>query len=261
MRRLLPILAIVAAGLATWWLVRTPDVPLSVGGTSRVESDPSTPPTRVRVSPPAAPDLGTAPAGTRRKPAPGDAVPKGFGDLRVRLQAAGGAPDAGGVRIDLEAVRPTPESARLALAQADGTWLYSRVPAGRYRVLATVPGYMLAGVHTQVVPDDETIVDVTLEPGAEIVWKVVFPGEAPETVRLALHDAQGKRVAASFRTAATTVHVPADRVMALPLEGRILGLRPGRYRLRGESPAGETDEQDVLAETGKPGEVELRIRR
>ena len=73
--------------------------------------------------------------------------------------------------------------------------------------------------------------------------------------------AQGKRVAASFRTAATTVHVPADRVMSLPLEGRIVGLKPGLYRLRGESPAGETDEQDVVAETGKPGEVELRIRR
>jgi hypothetical protein len=263
MRRL-PLLLVVtaAAALAAWWLM-SPSRPTPDVGEVGEAPEPQAPVApRGATAPSDGPGLSRAPAAPPRKPRPATSRPRGIGTLRVRLAAGERTPEASRVRLHIEALVGTPESPRLPLAQEDGTWLYEGLPAGRYRVDAMVAGFVTASAETSVDGDDETILEVPLRPGSEIAWKAVFPTpDAPDTIQLLLFDGRGERIGATFQTSVTTLHVPGTRAVALPLEGRIVGVKPGRYRVRGVSPAGESDEQEVDVRLGEPASVELRIRR
>src|SRR5262245_43052945 len=131
MRRLVaPLFVLVAIGIAIAWffghgsnrppdtvrvdtgpVANEPDVPAPLGGTG------TSGPVRIPVRKPTPP---------RDKPV--TAARNGVGDVRVRFAGTDRPPEAGRVRVDLVAIAPTPDSARLATAQEDGSWLFERVP-------------------------------------------------------------------------------------------------------------------------------------
>jgi hypothetical protein len=266
MRRPVLLLVLLALGsIAAWWLLGSPARTREVGPIEegRPADAPDAPRTGIATAPPPPQGAGlsSAPATAPRRATP-ERRPQGIGSLRVRLRTEDRAPEAARVRLHLEALRGTPEAARLPLASEDGTWLYERLPAGRYRVEAMVVGFVTASVETPVDGDAEALVEIPLRPGTEIAWKAIFPGsDVPSTIQVLLFDGRGERIPATLQTPATTQTVPATGTVAVPLEGRIVGLRPGHYRVRGVSPAGEWDEHDVDARLGETTTVELRIRR
>jgi nucleoid-associated protein YgaU len=262
MRSLPLLLLVTAAALTAWWLLSPSEPTPDVGGGGEAPEAQAPVAPRAATAPSEGPGLSRAPAAPPRKVRPTPGRPRGIGALRVRLTAGERTPEASRVRLRLEALVGTPESPRLPLAQEDGTWLYESLPAGRYRVDAMVAGFVTASLETSVEGDDETILEVPLRPGSEIAWKAVFPTpDAPDTIQVLLFDGRGERIGATFQTSVTTLHVPGTRTVAMPLEGRIVGVKPGRYRVRGVSPAGESDEHEVDVRLGEPASVELRIRR
>ena len=151
------------------------------------------------------------------------------------------------------------------MRQEDGTWLYDALPVGGYRFRLVADGLQAAEVEATVRVDAETAVPVTLVAGGAIAYKAVFfTGETPEAVKLSLVDGRGVPVVSTIQVPAGLVHLGADaRALNpdLPPEARIVGLKPGSYRLRATAPSGEFDEQTVDVKLGEPIAVELKIRR
>ena len=184
------------------------------------------------------------------------------GTIRVTLSPVDGASLAKSARVEIEALGADPAAHPLALAQADGTFLFEEVPAGRYRVRVMSEGSQEAVGEAKVEKDQEAAVEVALKPGGSASYAVsLYSGEAPASVTLALLDGRGLPVGASFQTPATTIHLAPAQGIALPPTGKVIGLRPGRYTLRATSPEGETDEKAFEAKPGEVVALELKIRK
>ncbi len=186
----------------------------------------------------------------------------GNGSLLVALAPAAGMDAPKGVRVDVEALDIPAAIHPLALPQDDGAWLFERVPIGRWRVRAYVTGALDATALVTVAPGALAEVTIPLVPGADAAWKVTVAGdEPPEVVHVALLDGRGVPIEATYQTAYTTLHAAAGKVPVLPLEGRVVGLSPGSYRLRAWLPGseGDADEKPVTVRAGEHPVVELRL--
>jgi hypothetical protein len=126
-------------------------------------------------------------------------------------------------------------------------------------------GLQAAEVEATVRSEAETTVPVTLVAGGAIAYRAVFfTGEAPDAVKLSLVDGRGVPVVTTIQLPAGMVHVGAEARalnLDLPPQARIVGLKPGAYRLRATAASGEFDEQTVDVKLGDPIAVELKIRR
>lgn len=186
----------------------------------------------------------------------------GNGSLLVTLAPAAGMGEPKGVRVDVEAMGVPAAAHPLALPQDDGTWLFERLPIGRWRVRAYVTGALTATSEVLVGPGEMAEVTIPLAPGAEAAWKVTVLGtEPPDTVRIALLDGRGVAIPGTYQTAATILHAAPGKVPVLPLEGRVVGLAPGAYRLRASLAEGDVEEKAFEARTGEVTLVELRLVR
>lgn len=184
----------------------------------------------------------------------------GNGSLLVTLAPAAGMGEPQGVRPDVEPLDIPAAAHPLAVPQDDGTYLFERLPIGRWRVRAYVSGALDAAVVVKVAPGALTEVTVPLAPGGEAAWKVTITGEAPpETARIVLLDGRGVPMEATYRTAFTTLHAAPGKVPELPLEGRVIGLPPGTYRIRASLGDGDTDEQPFEVRAGEAPVVSLRL--
>ena len=204
---------------------------------------------------------GKAPGKGEQARAPG-VTPVELGTIRVTLAPSDGAVVAKTVRVEIEALGPALSTHPLAVPQQDGTYLFERVPTGRYRLRAMSEGSQEAVAQVAVEKDVEAAVEILLKPGADASYAVsLYSGESPATVTLALLDGRGLPVSASFQTSATTIHLPPDRGAGMPPTGKVIGLKPGRYTLRATSLEGETDEKTFDAKAGEVVALELRIRK
>ncbi len=184
----------------------------------------------------------------------------GNGSLLVILAPAEGMAEPKGVRIDVEALDIPAAAHPLALPQDDGTWLFERLPIGKWRVRAHVTGALAATSQVTVSPGALSETTIALAPGVEAAWRVTVLGDSPpESVRISLLDGRGVPIAATYQTPFTTIHAAPGKVPVLPLEGRVIGLAPGLYRLRASISAGDADEKAFEVRTGESPVVELRL--
>ena len=185
-----------------------------------------------------------------------------YGSLRIRLAPGEGLAVGAALRVDLEALGAAPSPYPLAVLQEDGTWAYERLPVGKYRVRVFAPGAQDAVGEATVKKDTEAAVTIALAVGAEVPYRVAsYAGDVPAVVTVELLDGRGVRIGGSFHTGAGVAYVGASSTRRLPGEGRVVGLRPGAYRLRATSEAGETDEQAFDAKIGTSPTVELKLRK
>jgi len=184
------------------------------------------------------------------------------GDVVVTLAPPAGVELTTGLVIDAEPIGFAVHAKRLALEQEDHSWRFVELPVGRWRVRAFVPGFLDASKDAEVREGVETAVSLPLERGAMASWKVsLLSGEVPETVRVALFDGRGVPREATYETAATTIHGLPEALPVLAPTGRILGLKPGTYRLRATSPEGESDEKSFVVAVGETAALEFTLRR
>jgi len=184
----------------------------------------------------------------------------GNGSLLVTLVPGASMGEPKGVRVDLEALDIPAAAHPLALPQEDGTWLFQRLPIGTWRVRAHVTGALAATSDVTVAPGEMAEVTLPIAPGAEAAWKVTVVGESPpDTVRIVLLDGRGTPIEATYQTAYTILHAAPRKVPVLPLEGRVVGLAPGSYRLRASIADGDADEKAFEVRTGDSPVVELRL--
>ena len=262
MRTAIAVLLLVLVAALLWWgLARDAGGPVVGGGEQ--DSGSESPPDPL--APPSARPgglAGAAPRSTAPKTRTGTGeTVVSYGSLRVRFAPASGQ-TVGGSRLDLEPFGVALSSYPLAVAQDDGAWLYERLPTGKYRVRATVPGAQDAVGEATIEKDAEAALTIPLVVGVDVPYRVVlYSGDVPELVTVELLDGRGVRIAGSFQTGAGVAHVSASSARKLPGEGGVHGLRPGRYRLRATSEAGETDEQPFEATLGSPSTVELKLRK
>ncbi len=192
-------------------------------------------------------------------------VVRDHGSARIVLTLPDGVEPSVGIRVDIASKGPALATYPLPVREEDGTWRYESLPAGAYRVRVVVDGMQAASADATVRADEEVVVPLTLVRGGAIAYRAVLSsGEAPEAVRLAIVDGRGQFVVASIQLSAGMVHVGSDeatRNLDLPPEGRIVGLKPGAYRVRATAASGEFDEQNVDVTVGEPVAVELKIRK
>jgi len=267
MRAPAAVAALVAAlAFGAWLLLRpTPGAVVAVPGPTPA------PPADTRpadVAPPPTPSLagaGATPAPRATGPRVVGGVIQGRGAVRVVLTLPAGVEATVPLRIDVTSKGPALADYPLPVRQEDGTWLYEALPVGAYRLRVVADGLQAAEADAVVGADAETSVPVTLVAGGAIAYRAVFfTGEAPEAVKLSLVDGRGVPVVSTIQVPAGMVHLGPDaraRNLDLPAEARIVGLKPGAYRLRATAPSGEFDEQAVDVKLGEPIAVELKIRR
>lgn len=267
MRSPVPALVVVAIlGGAAYLALRPP------AGTVPTVRDPG--PTTPTAPPPAAvpvaptPGLaagGAPPVKAVAGPRVVGGVIRDHGAARLTLTLPDGVDANVAVRLDITPKGPAFAEYPLPVREEDGTWRYAQLPVGAYRVRVVADGLQAADVDVKVRADEETTVPVTLVRGGAIAYKaVLYSGEAPEAVKLALVDGRGVPVDSSIQLPAGMVHVGQDTRalnLDLPAEARIVGLKPGAYRLRATAPSGEFDEQTVDVTLGEPVAVELKIRK
>lgn len=255
-----------ALGFAAWLLLRPSPVRV-VAVPDPVPVTPAADRPAAVAAPAATPSL--AATGTAPAPAAGPRVVGGVirehGAARLTLTLPAGVDATVPIRIDVTPKGPAFSDYPLAVRQEDGTWLYETLPVGAYRFRVVADGLQAAEVEATVRRDAETAVPVTLVAGGAIAYRAVFlTGEAPEAVKLSLVDGRGVPVVSTIQVPAGMVHLGADvraLNLDLPAEARIVGLKPGAYRLRATAPSGEFDEQTVDVKLGEPIAVELKIRR
>lgn len=185
-----------------------------------------------------------------------------FGSIRVKLVPPEGTTVPDSLRLDVRAVSAALSAYPLPLREEDGTWLYESLPVGRYQVRGFVPGFQDGTVEAAVRRDQEVLATLELAAGSEAGFTAVLStGGAPESVRVALLDGRGRPLAVSVQTDATTVHLEAAEKRSLPAKGKLVGLKPGRYKLRLTSPADESNEQEFEAKPGETPQIEIQLRR
>lgn len=192
-------------------------------------------------------------------------VIKDFGAARIVLTLPAGVEATVPLRVDVTPKGPALPDYPLPVRQEDGTWVYDALPVGGYRFRVVAEGLQAAEVEATVRSEAETTVPVTLVAGGAIAYRAVFfTGEAPDAVKLSLVDGRGVPVVTTIQLPAGMVHVGAEARalnLDLPPQARIVGLKPGAYRLRATAASGEFDEQTVDVKLGDPIAVELKIRR
>jgi len=264
MRTLVALLALaLAAGLLWWGLSRGDASPVADDGTQALAPSEAPPGTAA----PPAPRPGGLEGAAPRPPRPVAPVDPGatvvsYGSLRIRLVPAEGLTVGAALRLDLEPLGAALSPYPLAVLQEDGTWAYERLPVGKYRVRVFAPGAQDAVGEATIKKDAEVAVTIPLAVGVEVPYRVaMYAGDAPDFVTVELLDGRGVRIGGSFHTGAGVAYVSASSTRRLPRDGRVVGLRPGPYRLRATSEAGETDEQAFDAKLGASPTVELKLRK
>lgn len=267
MRNRILVLALVALALgAGFYAWSRRGARPSADDLSVAPDDPARPPAPIADAAMGGSDLARGPdrpAPTPKAPerAPASTVVR-TGDVTVTFAPPAGVEMPTGFRLDAEPIGFVSHVKRLALEQPDHTWRYAELPVGRWRIRAYVLGFMDVAKDVEVREGEEATVSLELERGAAVAWKVaLLSGEAPESVRVVLLDGRGVPRTASYETSASTIHAAPDAVPALPASGRVVGLKPGRYRLRATSPAGESDEKAFEVAVGETATVELTLRR
>jgi hypothetical protein len=257
------LLVVLVVGALGWWLLEPAGTPRP-GGTVEDERAPERP---VEAAPAERPATPTLPARTviekKPEPEPLAAVAAGKGDLLVVLVPPEGAAVPVDVKVDLEPLGPKFSAYPLALRQEDGSWRYTAIPAGRYRVWVLSPGWRDATTEVTVGPDATATAAVAMVAGASAKFRVSnWAGEAPPKFSLSVFDGRKLPVAASFQTTATRVRVPAGKALGGVAEGFLIGLKPGTYTLRATSEEGDVDETTFEARLGgDPPDLELKLKR
>jgi len=260
------LLAVVAALGAAYYAWATRAGRVGVDVLTPAPDEPARPPGSIAGSAPGEGELARAPDRPPPRPAPTAREPAltvaRTGDVVVTLVPPAGVALPTSLVLDVEPVGFAVHAKRLALEQTDRTWRYVELAEGRWRVRAFVEGFVDASRDVEARAGVETMLSIPLERGAMATWKAsLLSGETPPSVRVSLLDGRGVPRAATFETAATTVHAASEASPTLPPSGRILGLRPGTYRLRVTSPEGESDEKPFKVAIGETASLEFILRR
>jgi hypothetical protein len=185
-----------------------------------------------------------------------------YGAVTVTLVPADGAPVPKSLSFDAQPVGVNQAQKPLPVEQEDGTWRYEALTVGRWRIRAFVPGYVDASKDVDVRADGEFAVSIPLEPGGAASWKVALTNlEVPELVRIALLDGRGVPIEGTYQTPATTLHAAPASVPALPAEGKVVGLKVGRYRLRASTVDGDPKEVAFEVRAGETATLEFTLPR
>ena len=263
-RVLLPLLAVAVAG-GLWLLLGTGgvEVPVPYDPPARESAD-GAPPKPV-ASPPAALVPGPRPRGQPPPAPPGTEGPiTKTGDILVRPIPAEGVAVPDGLAFELEALGPRPSAQPLPRKQDDGTYLYAGVPIGKYRVRVYADSILDTVVPVEVAADEEQVVDASIVAGACVAFTARIGEADVESVTLRLFDGRGRPVAARMQARTPTVLTTPRLVPEITLPagaGVVCGLKPGRYTLKGETPAGGLDEHTFDVKAGEALAVDLRFRR
>jgi hypothetical protein len=168
------------------------------------------------------------------------------------------------VRVDVDSLDLAYSGHPLPMAEEDGSWTFAAIQAGRHRVRVHAAGFRDASDVATVSKGERATTTIRLALGAVAEFKVtLWNGDAVPSAHLALLDARGLPIEATFRTPVTWVRSKANDPKGVPSEptGAVIGLKPGRYTLRATSDEGEVDEQPFEARLDDVPRLELRVKR
>lgn len=274
--RLVPVLILLAAGALGWWLAagggEAPDPALPPPGPEAPAPVPeprpepgAPPPERVvrppEPAPPTPPPEGEAPA---RSLTPEEirALPRGELIVRV-VNAQGDVRPASGVKVRVERKGQADWVTRLPERDPERAIFHFRdLLAGDFEV--TILGEEVAETRrrVRVSAGAGSEVAIPVEDGAWASYVIERQGEggvADATLRVL--DAAGTPVEAWFEGTGQHLRTARKaRSARLGAEGRVYGLKPGRYVLEAAIQDGDTTREAFVAEVGRPAQVTLRAR-
>lgn len=257
----IPLLTLV--GLGVWLLARgSPPTVMPIDDAPRAAPPTSPPPAQLPVA--MGSDLVSAPS--KAPPKPGDhasvVTEIRYGAVTLTLVSPNGEAIPKSLSFDAQPLEFNYAQKSLPAAQDDGTWRYDRLPAGRWRVRAFVPGFVDVSKDIDIRPDGEARISLPLEVGGAAAWKVALTTrQVPEFVQVSLLDGRGIPIGGTYQTAATTLHAEPSKAPALPAEGAVVGLKVGRYRLRVSTLDGEPKEQAFEVKAGETVTLEFTLPR
>ena len=261
MRNVVATVLVVLLGAAlVWLLTRERPEGLHVGPADDVRVVPGPAPAPVAGSAGGG-ALGSGPRAAPRRDTTAGAITE-HGSLRIELDVTDGRPAPAYPRLYIEAVGPALVHTPLPAPSDGGTWLFDSLPVGAYRLRASAEGYQALVLPVTVERDREARLRVPLVPGAEIAYEsVLYSGEVLEHVRLELLDGRGVAQSYVLEIASGPMNVEAGKAVRVPGTSRVVGLKPGTWRLRATADSGETDEETVTVAAGEPAKVRFEIRR
>jgi hypothetical protein len=270
MNRPLPWLILAALAAAAVWFVSRPDgdprvepiegverggaredgaEPTAPGGLRGTGSEEPPPPVRPEprgaiVDPRTIPrgGLEVLPLGPDQQPIPP-------GELSMRIEAVGRAFWSQPLAL------PDPETK---------VWSFKNIPAGPVQVRVSGDHVVETVAEATIEKDVVKSLKVLLDRAGALAYHVVlYSGEQPPEVTLTLLDLRDKPVAARYQERSPTRLTQAQKATTMKQgpDGLVLGVLPGRYRLKAVSPNDEWDAVEVEAVTGQTVAVEIRLRR
>lgn len=273
-RVVIPLLLVLAVGGLVWWLFGgdrqpPPDYDDYIATPERVADGPE----ELREEGRSPIRLGgrtpTRPArprpGPRSRPLPPQEVPRG-GLLVTPVGPDGETLPSSVARVHVRGVGTTFHAPPLGIPDPDtGVWTFRRIYAGDVRVVVSGEHLVDASQVVEVLEDEVAEVEISVEPGGAIRYKVVlYSGEAPEKATLTLLDHESRRpirVRYQARSAAAMSTLREATSITQGPEGLVSGIPPGKYWLHATSPEGEFEEGLVEIQPGETVPLEIRVRK
>ena len=169
------------------------------------------------------------------------------------------------LRIYVESVRPGGFPTKLGRLDKDsGSWRFEKVRAGKVSVRLFSDHVVRKKQVVSVRAERDNQVTIEVLPAGAIQYDVIlYDKTRPEKVRLQLYDWQDKPIKAWYQVRSTKSMTSPRQAMTITqgAEGVVMGLLPGRYRLRVVSENDEWDDVEVMVEAGKTHKASLEVRR
>lgn len=144
------------------------------------------------------------------------------------------------------------------------TWRFEQVPAGKVKVRLHADHIVRKVEVVPVKADSENKVKIQVQQAGAIQYDVIaYDKTRPAKVKLTLYDSQDRPTRAWYQVRSSrsqTTPRAAETITQGP-EGVLLGVLPGRYRLKVVSEYDEYDEAVVQVIAGATQKVSLEVRR
>ena len=183
-------------------------------------------------------------AGPTPRPSPTDVDPKDIprGTLEVLPLGPDNLPiSSSELSMRLEPVGRPFYAQPLAIPDPETmVWVYRDVPAGRMKLYVTGDHVLETEMDAVIEAGKVQSVKVHVDRAGAVSYRVVlYSGEQPEEATVTLLDAHDRPVKARYQVRTEKVLTQPQTVTTMKQgpDGIILGVPPGRYRLKGVSPA------------------------
>ena len=173
--------------------------------------------------------------------------------------------DSAALRVFVEPVRKGAFPTQLGrYDEQSRTWRFGKVPSGRVNVRLYSDHIVRVIQTVTVAAKRENKTKIKIEPAGAIAYDVIaYDKTRPKKVKLTLYDATDKPTKAWYQVRTSrSLNTPREaKTITQGPEGVLLGVLPGRYRLKVTSEHEEWDEAVVNVVAGATQKVSLEVRR